>query len=184
MSVRGRALLVGATILLAVLAQFVDVGGAEAQTTFNPADHPFASLAMASPPRSTTVAITLVIPRGSSADARELGGGMWLLGQIVRDQLARRLASLGADVRVEVERDHTTFQVLALPSVWQTAYRAIVSDVFSDSIDARLMELHRDLLGEALRFERDAPVREFQNELLRMISDDETLWSRDPRGTP
>lgn len=177
---RAGALALAATAALpvTVLAQLARADSADLRR------HDFAVLAVSPHPWSTTVALTVVLPTGSADDPSELPGSAWLLGKVVRDALQERLSRTGAAAGVLVDRSHTTYQVLAVPGAWREAYEALVEVVFSGSPDSRSLDRHRTELHAVFGFERGAPVREFEAQLVELVGGVGSSWSRDPRGAP
>jgi hypothetical protein len=145
--------------------------------------HGFARVAISPHRASTVVAITLLLPGGSSGEERSFAGSAWLLGETVRAALARRLAQSGVTVRVEVTRDYTLFQLLTPPGRWQSAYDTLLEEVFTSSLDTSEMDRIRDGQIELFRFEDGAPVRAFQAELYGLMVGVGSIWHRDPRGS-
>jgi hypothetical protein len=145
--------------------------------------HDFAALAVSAHPWSTLVAVTVAIPGGSSEDPRELAGSTWLLGQAVRESLDAPLARVGATVSVSVDRNATTFQMLAAPGAWRGAYETLIDGIFEAPLGFTSLDRSRAELEGLFRFERGAPVREFQSELASLVTGSGSPWSHDPRGT-
>jgi hypothetical protein len=144
--------------------------------------HAFAALAVSPHPWSTVVAITVLIPGGSSEDDPLLPGGAWLLGDVLRDELETPLARAGASITVSVDRNATRFQALAAPGEWQSAYETMIDGLFFAPIAFESFERRRSEVADVFRFEKDAPVREFQSEFAKLMGDG-GAWSREPRGT-
>jgi hypothetical protein len=143
----------------------------------------FARIGVSPHRSSTVVTITLLLPGGSSGEERSFAGSAWLLGETVRASLARRLGPSGVDAHAEVTRDYTLFQVTAPPGAWESAYGALLEEVFTASLDASAMERVRAGQLELFRFESGAPVRAFQAELYGMMAGVGSIWHRDPRGS-
>ena len=147
------------------------------------ARHGFQALAVSAHPWSTVVALTVAVPGGSSEDERELAGSAWLLGEAVRASLEQPLAELGATTSVRVDRNGTYFQVLAAPGAWRSVYETLIDGVFEAPVSFAGLDRARSELLALFRFERGAPVREFQGELAALLGGAASTWAHDPRGT-
>ena len=142
-----------------------------------------ASLVVAGHPWGTLVGITLIVPHGSADDPPGRAGTAWLTGAGMRQTIEDRLGQDLVSATVEVDRTQTLFQTLVVPGDWHGALRTLLEAVFSGSPAATTIELERGSLTEAFLFERNAPVRDFQDAFYALLAGADSSWSRNPRGS-
>jgi hypothetical protein len=97
--------------------------------------------------------------------------------------VAESLEGSAAQVRVQVDRGRTVYQVLVAPDDWERAYDALGDALFEETLALQEFDLARASLQAVMAFEAGAPVREFELEAHRLLGGPAAAWSRDPRGT-
>lgn len=132
--------------------------------------------------RSTMVAVTVLIPQGSGSDPDGKAGAAWLLAHALAEDVNRRLSPLAARVTPHVLRSETTFTLLGPRTGWQDALRRLNEVLFEEGPDPEVLEEVRRRLLDQLRFEEDAPVRAFQQEVDNLLFGSADSWSRPIRG--
>lgn len=135
-------------------------------------------------PRSTATAVTILLPRGSGADPEGKAGASWLLAHTLSEQANGGIAPGMGRVTPTVGRGRTGFTLLAPRDGWEADLEVLLEVVFRTSPDPEILERVREDLLDRLRFEADAPVRRFQQEVDNLVHGSAHPWSRPVRGTP
>lgn len=134
--------------------------------------------------RSTAVAVTIVVPTGSGSDPEGRAGAGWLLAHTLATEAHRRVAPLASRVTPRVLRGRTSFTLLAPKDGWIEPLRALLEVLFRRSPDPEVLEEVRRGLLDQLRFERNAPVRGYEQEVDNLLHGSAHPWSRPIRGNP
>jgi predicted Zn-dependent peptidase len=135
-------------------------------------------------PRSTAVAATLRVPHGSAEDEPGLEGTTSLLTRVLEAQVARSLGRTGTgSVAARADRNSITFTLLTTPDAWRRDLARTDSVLFDGALDAELFERIRARALESLAFEEGSPVREYFEEVARILAPSGSLWPRAPGGT-
>lgn len=183
---RGWALLASMIALAGPLSAQAPPGDtAFASTTASPdAITGWARYSISPHPWNPTVAITVVLPLGSSDDREGRAGTAWLLGESVRRTVFGELDDVSVDVSVAVDRGHTVYSVLVARDEWERALVVLEEALFGRSFEPVTLESSRSSLQAVFAFETDLPVREFESVLYDMLTEGAAHWGTDPRGTP
>ena len=187
-----RAVAAGVTalVLLAAIggpaaAQVGDSAAAPPAATPRVATGGWGAVSLAPRPGSPIAAVTLAFPHGSADDPDDRSGATWLLGQVVREEVLGGLdpaARASTEIVVEVERSHTVVRMVTLPRYLEVAWGVLEWALLDATPSELSMERARAELREVFAFESDAPHREFEVELYRLLAGLDSPWSRLPRG--
>ena len=133
-------------------------------------------------PWRSVVVVVLSFPTGSSHDPGGQEGSHWLLASLLEEEANLSLTGMPAAVTVEMGRSTTTVTLLAAPDRWTEGYGALRQVLFQRPLTESGWERARAALRARHRFELGAPIREFQREVPRVITDVLDPWSRPPEG--
>jgi predicted Zn-dependent peptidase len=140
------------------------------------------SLIVATQPWRTVVTVVLSFPTGSAGDRPGREGSHWLLASLLEEAAKQALAGTPATARVEAGRTTTTVTLLAAPDGWAEGYGALREVLYRRPLEEGGLERAKKLLRARHRFEAGAPIRDFQREIPRLITDTANPWSRPPEG--
>lgn len=134
---------------------------------------------------TTVVAVAAAFPHGSADEPASVPGASWILGEAIEILVLEALdpaARASTEVSVEVGRGRTSVRLITLPRYWREAYGVLEWGVLRATPTPSAVTRAAARRADVSRFERDAPVREFEAELYGLVAGPGTPWSRDPRG--
>jgi hypothetical protein len=129
----------------------------------------FGQLVVQPDPGGSVVGLTIHIPVGGARDPEGREGTAFLLGQLLEEELSRRVAGLHAEASVEVEHESMTLSFASPPHQWQAVLNEAESVLRGEGLDPSRLDSIRERQRARLTFEEGAPVRTFQIEKASLL---------------
>ncbi len=175
--IRRRIRFVPVLLALALLGWSALLGPApaEAQTVAQLLVHPRE--------HDAVVAVAARFPAGAQNDPGEANGAAFLLGRVLEDEGARRLAELSARVSVQVDRSEFLVTIVAPAEDWEEAWRRVRELLDGGPLPESAVVSAREQHRERLLFEEGAPGRTFDLEQSRYLFGSNHPAARPTAGT-
>lgn len=124
----------------------------------------FGQLVVQSDPGGAIVGLTIHIPVGAARDPQGREGTAFLLGQMLQEEVSRRVAGLRAEASMEVGPESMTLSFASPPQQWRAVLDEAEAVLRGEGLDPSRLDPIRETQQARLAFEEGAPVRTFQVE--------------------